>query len=116
MSGFVENAILWTLALYGLFEIIKTIIYICTYKIGKECEADIIIAAKNQEQNIEGMLRSIIFRILNEKETFIDKIILTDLNSRDNTKEILKKLSEDYECVRFVENIDLVRKLDKDMN
>lgn len=116
MSGFVENAILWTLALYGLFEIIKTIIYICTYKVGKECETNIIIATKNQEQNIEGMLRSIIFRILNEKETFIDRIILTDLNSKDNTKEILKKLSNDYECVRFVENMDLISELDKEIN
>ena len=28
---FILNTIFWTLALYGLFEIIKTIIYITTY-------------------------------------------------------------------------------------
>ena len=31
MLNFILNGILWTLALYGLFEVIKNIIYICTY-------------------------------------------------------------------------------------
>ena len=31
MSDFILNGILWVLALYGLFEIIKTIIYTYTY-------------------------------------------------------------------------------------
>lgn len=31
MLDFLLNGILWTFALYGLCEIIKNIIYICTY-------------------------------------------------------------------------------------
>ena len=31
MGDFVLNAVLWTLALYGLFEIVKTILYIWSY-------------------------------------------------------------------------------------
>ena len=51
---FILNTILWTLALYGLFEIIKTIIYISTYTKMQPDGIHIIIAVKNQEEKIEG--------------------------------------------------------------
>ena len=54
MLNFILNGILWTLALYGLFEIIKNIIYICTYTNLKSDGIYIIIAAKNQENKIVG--------------------------------------------------------------
>ena len=66
MLEFVLNTIFWTLAIYGLFEIIKN-------------------------------------------------IIVADLNSSDNTKEIAKKLSKDYEilkvtnwkeCKNIIDNVD----------
>ena len=53
MTDFLVNAALWTLALYGLFEIIKTIIYIFTYTNMKADGIYLIIAAKNQEDKIE---------------------------------------------------------------
>ena len=47
MWDFIISTTVWTLALYGLFEIAKTIIYICSYtklqsrseerRVGKEC-------------------------------------------------------------------------------
>ena len=106
MSGFIENAILWTLALYGLFEIIKTFIYIFTYKIESVDGIKIIIATQNQEKDIEAIIRSLIFKIIYGKEDNIKEIILTDLNSHDNTKEILMRLSEDYEFVKYMELAD----------
>ena len=107
MLGFVENAILWTLALYGLFEIIKTIIYFYTYKIKNTDGIKIIIATKNQEENIEGIMRLLIFKIIYGKEDLIKEIILTDLNSYDKTKDILIRLSEEYECVKYMDLTDL---------
>ena len=56
MFDFLINAIFWTLALYGLFELIKNIIYICTYTNLKSDGIYVIIAAKNQENKIEGFL------------------------------------------------------------
>ena len=100
MENFIINSVLWTLALYGLFELIKQIIYMCTYTNLKEDGIYIIIAVKNQEERIEGFLRSILFKILYGKEEFIKDIIVTDLHSTDNTKEIVKKMSTDYECVK----------------
>ena len=98
MENFIINSVLWTLALYGLFELIKQIIYMCTYTNMKEDGIYIIIAVKNQEERIEGFLRSILFKILYGKEDYIKDIIVADLNSTDKTKEIVDKMSTDYEC------------------
>lgn len=107
------SVIIWTLALYGLFEIIKNIIYICTYTKLNSNGIHFIITVKNQEDKIECYLRNILFRIIYGKEE-MNNIIVVDLNSKDNTKKILEKLSMEYEqikllnwreCKELIENI-----------
>lgn len=100
MGEFILQAIFWTLALYGLFEIIKTILLVYTYTSLKSEGIYMIIAVKNQENRIEGFLRSVLFRFLYGKEEMIKDIIVTDLDSTDQTKEILNKLSKDYSCIK----------------
>lgn len=102
MGNFIINSILWTLALYGLFELISQIVNICTYTNMKADGIYMIIAIKNQEERIEGFLRSILFKILYGKEEYIKDIIVTDLGSTDKTREIIDKMSIDYECVKIV--------------
>ena len=79
MLEFVLNAIFWILAIYGLFEIVKNIIYISTYTKFISDGIYVIIAVKNQEEKIEGFLRSSLFKILYGKEEYIKDIIVTDL-------------------------------------
>ena len=102
MLDFIINGIFWVLALYGLFEIIKNIIYICTYTNLKSDGIYVIIAAKNQENKIEGFLRTILFRIMYGKEECVKDVIVTDLNSSDDTMKILEKLSKDYDGIKVV--------------
>ena len=102
MSEFIMNAIIWTLALYGLFEIIKEIIYMYTYTKFKSDGTYLLVVAKNQENSIENFLRTVVFKIIYGKEEKIKNIIVVDLNSEDNTKEIIKKMSEDNECLKCV--------------
>ena len=102
MWDFIINGIFWILALYGLFEIIKNIIYICTYTNLKSDGIYVIIAAKNQENKIEGFLRTILFRIMYGKEECVKDVIVTDLNSSDDTMKILEKLSKDYDGIKVV--------------
>lgn len=115
MLEFVFNTIFWTLAIYGLFEIVKNVINIGTVTKFKSDGIYVIIAVKNQEEKIEGFLRSIIFKILYGREECLRNIIVADLQSTDNTKEITKKLSKDYdvlkvtswkECKEIMDNID----------
>lgn len=115
MWNFIGNAFLWTLAFYGLFEIIRTIIFFFTYSSKKGDGIYLILAVKNQENSIEGFLRSVLFKILYGKENSIKEIIVTDLNSVDNTKGILQKMAVDYDCVKFVsgkECIEILEELD----
>ena len=116
MENFIINSVLWTFALYGLFELIKQIIYMCTYTNMKEDGIYIIVAVKNQEEKIEGFLRSVLFKILYGKEECVKDIIVADLNSTDKTKKIIDKMSADYECVKItnwkeckeiIDNIDI---------
>ena len=86
MVDFIFYGILWTLALYGLLEIIKTIIYIYSYTKFKSDGIYLIIAAKNQEDKIEFFMRSLMFRFLYGYEDYIKNIIINDLNSTDKTR------------------------------
>ena len=99
---FVLNTIFWTLAFYGLYELIKNILYISEYTKFKAKGIYLIIAVKNQEDKIEGFLRSSLFKILYGKEEYIKNIIVADLKSDDKTKEIAKKMSEDYEQLKVI--------------
>lgn len=101
MWNLILNGILWVLALYGLIEIIKTIVHTYTYTNLRSDGIYVIIAAKNQEKKIEGFLRSFLFRILYGKEENIKNIIVTDLDSKDETPHILEKLSQDYDCIKI---------------
>lgn len=116
MGEFILNAVIWTFALYGMFEIIKTIIYVCSYTNLKSDGIYLIIAAKNQENKIEVFLRSMLFRFLYGKEEYIKEIIVTDLDSKDNTVEILNRMQKDYECIKVVnwrECKDIVDNIDE---
>ena len=102
MINFIINGIFWVLTLYGLFEIIKNIIYICTYTNLKSDGIYIIIAAKNQENKIEGFFLTLLFRIMYGKEDCVKDVIVTDLDSTDDTMKILNKLSKDYDEIKVV--------------
>ncbi len=100
MLNIIFNTLVYVLAIYGLIEIIKTICYIMEYTNLREDGIYIIIAVKNREKNIEGILRSILFKIMYGKEDAIKKVVLTDLSSKDDTLKRLKKFKEENEYVK----------------
>lgn len=99
---FLLNTIFWTLAIYGFFEIVKSIIDIFTYTKFQSNGIYLIIAVKNQEERIEGFLRSSLFKILYGKEDYLKNIIVADLKSQDKTKEIAKKMESQYDCLKVI--------------
>ncbi len=115
MLNFFVEVLFCTLAIYGLIEIIKNIYYICTYTKLKSDGIYVIVAAKNQEKQIEGFLRTFLFRVIYGKEEMIKQILVADLGSTDQTKEIVDKIGMDYnqikslnwkECKEIIENIN----------
>ena len=95
------SVIIWTLALYGLFEIIKNIVYICTYTKLNTDGIYLLVVVKNQEENIEFFLRNLLFRIIYGKEE-VKNILVVDLNSKDNTKKIVENLEKEYEQINLL--------------
>ena len=117
MVDFVLNLILWTCAIYGVIEIIKNVYYICSTTNLQNEGIYLIIACKNQENNIEAYMRSVFFRLVYGKEEYIKDIVVTDLKSNDKTLDILKRLQEDNEymkilnwkkCKEIIDNIENV--------
>ena len=100
MLDFVFNALVYVLAIYGLIEIVKTIVYIMKFTNLNENGLYIIIGAKNQEKQIEGVLRSVLFKIMYGKEDIIKKVILTDLDSTDRTMQKLKGFKGKQEYIK----------------
>ena len=102
MKDFIINCVLWICALYGIIEIIKTLFYIHSCNKIKTDGINIIVTVKNQEDKIEGFLRSLNFRLLYGKEDYIENIIVLDLNSTDNTKKIIENLTNEITSIKLI--------------
>ena len=99
MLDFIFNVIFYTLAFYGLIEIIKNVYYILTYTNLKSDGIYLIVAVKNQENQIEGFLRTVLFRMIYGKEEMVKQILVADLGSTDETTKIVEKIGKDYEYI-----------------
>lgn len=102
MADFIFNCILWVFALYGIIEIIKNIFYIKSCNCIETNGIHLVLLVKNQENKIEGLLRSLNFRILYGKEECIEDILVLDLNSNDNTKKIVENISLDSPNIKIL--------------
>ena len=104
MLDFILTSILWILALYGLFEILKTIVHVHTYPRSSFTDTSFVITVHNQENNIEYFLRLFIYKMLYDNLS-IPEIIIVDLNSSDNTLDIIRTFSRDF-CFITVLTLD----------
>ncbi|MGE5472833.1 MAG: glycosyltransferase [Ignavibacteriales bacterium] len=97
------QVIIWVLALYGLIEIMIEI-YKAVFVLNNVKDMYILVAVKNQEESIEGIVRSIVFKNLYDKnEEIFNNIIIADMGSTDNTVKILKKLCNEYEFLKLID-------------
>lgn len=101
MTDFIFTSVLWVLALYGLFEIIKTIIHIHKYPKVSFNGTSFILTVHNQENNIEYFLRMFIYKMLYYNLS-IPEIIIVDLESTDNTLNILHTFSKDFYFIKVL--------------
>ncbi len=135
MWNFIINAVLWTLAFYGLFEIIKTIIYLYYFsKVKKEKSTYVVVPIKDYNENedieknrnvemakednsdagdTEVFLRSIIFKTLYENDNCVDEILVVDFGIKEETRNVIQRLENDYSCIRLVSSNKLERILEE---
>lgn len=97
------EVIIWILALYGLMEIIIQA-YRAVFVLNNVKDTYILVAVKNQEENIEGIIRSIIFKNLYDRnEEVFNNIIVADMGSTDKTMEILKNLNRECDFLKIID-------------
>ena len=111
---FFVNIFMWFIFVYGLIEFFKNIIYFfySKNKINNN-GISVIIAVKNGEKSIEGFLRDFMFKKDGEIGNERTNIIITDLNSSDETSVILEKLNKDYTNINIRSWNELKEELDK---
>lgn len=98
MLNFILTSILWIFALYGLFEILKTIIHLHKFPKISFNGTSFVITIHNQENSIEYFLRLFIYKILYYNLN-IPEIIFVDLNSTDNSLNILRAFEKDFHFI-----------------
>ena len=72
----------------------------------------ILLWNNRRNNNIEGFLKNLIFRILYGKDEYVKDIVIADLASKDETREIAKKLSEDYPFLHVIDWKDCKKIMD----
>ncbi len=75
----------------------------------------IIITVKNQQDTIEGIIRSIVWKSLNSKRGGgnVPNILVVDMGSIDETPEILKRLCVEYDFIEVTDNTEYTKILEK---
>jgi len=92
------------LVIYAIIDIIMR--FFRFTKRGKNYNGEIfaVIKVKNQENNLEGIVRSVIWDFLNKNGgTKVPYILIVDLGSEDDTNEIAQKLCQDYDFIYYAD-------------
>ena len=111
------QTVIWILAIYGLIQILIDIFNGISFVNNNIRDMYVLIAVKNQEETIEGIIRSIVFKnIYNKNESLFNNIIITDMGSTDETLNILKRLTKEYTFLKVIDCKDSHETLDNILN
>lgn len=108
MLNLIVEVLFWCLGIYGLLSLIKDIMEEYTYKKIQQ-NVKLVLAVKNVGEGIENYIRELKFG-----KNFFNNLVVIDLDSKDDTVEILNELEKD--CINLrtlsrVEGIDYMNKM-----
>lgn len=64
----------------------------------------VVLTVKNQQDSVEGIIRSIVWQNLKGKNGgIIPQIVVVNLDSMDETGKILEKLSDSYDFIHVMD-------------
>lgn len=89
MLDFVVQLIIWILCIYGLFSIIQDCVNFNTYKKIEE-NVKFVMTVKNVENGIEEYIRELTYG-----RNFYNNLVVIDLDSTDDTIQILHRLEKE---------------------
>lgn len=89
MLEFIVQLVIWILCIYGLFSIIQDCVNFNTYKKLEE-NIKFVMTVKNVENEIEEYIRELTYG-----RNFYNNLVVIDLESEDDTMDILHKLERE---------------------
>ena len=107
MVEFIMQLIIWILCIYGLFSIIQDCVNFNTYKKLEE-NIKFVMTVKNVENGIEEYIRELTFG-----RNFYNNLVVIDLESEDDTLEILHKLEKEKFNMKVLEKEEGIEYLSK---
>lgn len=110
MLNLIISVILFCFIVWGI-----PLIFIKNTKLPTPCAPEIhsthfVITAKNAENSIEGIVRSIAWQISNKSNNSLlpTDIFILDLNSTDETFCILEKLAKEYPFIHPINKAEYI--------
>lgn len=97
------QAIITVLVIYAIINIISKII-VATFapEPYNNKDAFVVIKVKNQEKNIEGIVRSVIWQNLKiSRGGYVPNILIVDSGSEDDTKALSEMLCSQYSFIFY---------------
>ncbi len=102
MSAIIFKTVITFLVVFGLCEMISGIVKFFFDNGRKNKDIFVFIHVRNQEENIEYIIRCTIFNYLhNYGGRTVPYIVIVDRGSTDKTETVSRKLSRDYEFVYY---------------
>ncbi len=110
MLGIITQSALCFFAIYGIIQMALNIYKELHNILIDSSETKIIVTVKNGQDTIEGIVRALVWRSLNNKQGgIVPEILIADLGSEDETPEILKRLFEEYSFIEITDSRGLER-------
>lgn len=110
MPDIIFNILIYFLAFYGAVVLVITVADSIWFRT-RESFPDIraVLLVKDGGERIEGVVRGMLSREVHRKLMIGEKLTVVDLGSKDETKKILEKLSEEYEELEIIDKADRER-------
>lgn len=97
----------YLLAAYGLICLLMTLVQSFGFFLKPaRSRVKLVLLMKNQENTVEGIVRSVISDDIMKKLMSDGELVIIDLGSSDKTFEMLEMLQKEYECVSAVRGED----------
>jgi len=107
MFDYILRAVIWCFFAYGLISVIQDIFRFNTYKRIEE-NIKLIMTVKNVENGIENYIREISFG-----RNFFNNLVVIDMDSKDETMDILKELEKENINMKILNKNDGKNYLEK---
>lgn len=110
MLNILLKSIITVLVIYALLDIAKNfVLYLIGIKNGVE-NVFIAIKVKNNQEQLEGIVRRIIWQQLKMSNGgYIPTILIVDMGSTDDTRNIALKLCDDYSFIYYTTEDEYIK-------